>query len=170
MENNTIHTLMEELSFFKERFINRKLYLYNKLGAVQKELSNIDKILEFKNFTEEELIDMTKKRKELLLLRRSIKEELKYFEEIDKDNQFTYNTLGFYIKMYRNAKQTIEDIAVNSANFYSSNPETIKKIDITGYSEEQIQKEVESLKKVFQKVFIDREERFIKAYNKCRVI
>ena len=56
MENNTIHTLIEELSYFKERFINRKLYLYNKLGAVQKELSNIDKILEFKNFTEEELI------------------------------------------------------------------------------------------------------------------
>lgn len=72
--------------------------------------------------------------------------------------------------MYGSAKQTIEDIAINSANFYSSNPETIKKIDITGYSEEEIDKEVKSLEKHFQKVFIDREEQSIKAYNKCRVI
>lgn len=170
MENNTIHTLMAELSDFKQRFIDRKLYLYNKLGAVQKELSNIDKILEFKNLSEKELIDITKKRINLLHLRRNIKEELKYFEEIDKDNQFTYNTLGLYLKMYESARQTIEDIATNSANFYSSNPETIKKIDISDYSEEEIDKAVESLEKHFQKVFIDKEEKAIKAYNKCRAI
>lgn len=167
---NTIHTLMEELTDIKKRFVDRKLYLYNKLGAVQKELSNIDKILEFKKSNEKELIEITKKRKKLLLLRRNIKEELKYFEEIDKDNQFSYNALGYYIKLYGNTKQVIEEIALNSANFYSSTPETIKKIDIAGFTEGEVKDTVLSLEKNFQKVFIDKEEQSIKAYNKCRVI
>lgn len=169
MENN-IHELMNKLNDIKDKFVKRKLYLYNKLGVVQKELSNIDKFIEFNNFDSDKKENIYDHRKKLLLLRREIKEELKYFEEIDKDNQFSYNSLGYYIKVYNDSKKTIEDIAVKSANFYTSNPDSIKRISLEGMTEDEIENLIENMQSKYEKVFIDKEENSLKAYNKCRII
>ena len=166
MANNNIHELMKELEDFKNRFVKRKISVANELGCLDKSINSLLKKMELEDLSSEELLKISSEFQNLCRVRREIKSELKIFNDIDEDNKFTYNMLGYTLKEYKNKCKVIERLSQNPEK-YNVNSD-IKTIEVANKSDIEIEDLIERFKDKYDKVVYGTNTKKIYLYNNCR--
>ena len=165
-----IHEIMKDAQVLKESFIERKLFLAGQLGVLDKEINSLIKDNAYKEIEDEVSYSLAfrTKLKDLETKRRVLKDEFKIICEIDEDNKFTYNMLGYTINEYSKMNNVMNRLK-NQKNIKFKNNGTLE-YSIEGKSNEEIDEIIKKLKTEYSKVFVNKEEGKISCYNKCRAV
>lgn len=166
-----IQELMEDTRKLKEEFVERKLFLAGQLGVLDKKINTLIKENAYQEHIDDEsnyALNFRKELKELELQRRQYKDEFKMFCDIDEDNRFTYNMLGYTINEFEKMTRAMKRIQGNSEVKFKNNK--MREYSIEGKDDEQINSFVIELREEYSKVFVNREEGKIYCYNNCRAV
>ncbi|EMH2710002.1 hypothetical protein SI855_002754 [Clostridioides difficile] len=165
--SKNIYEIMDEIKSLRTDFINRKSSLSKELGVISKRINQIEKMIEFNkdkldNERKAELID------ELYILfvkKRKVKREFKIAIRIDEDNKFSYNMLGFTLKVYDDLLEKLKMVEKN--RFMDISQYGVYEIDVTNYTHEDIENKIQYLKPKYDMVFYSEDELVIYYYNRC---
>lgn len=168
-----INELMVDTKKLKEEFVERKLFLAGQLGVLDKKINSLIKENAYQGnivgeSEEEYALNLRNELKDLELQRREFKDEFKIFCDIDVDNRFTYNMLGFTINEYEKMTRAMKRLEMNSEIKFKNNK--MKEYSIEGKDDEAINNFVIELKEEYSKVFVNKGEGKIYCYNNCRAV
>lgn len=167
-----IHELIKETQTLKEAFIERKLFLAGQLGVLDKEINSLIKENAYKeavnlndvNYS----VEFATKLRDLELKRRMFKDEFKIICDIDEDNKFTYNMLGYTVNEYNKITRIMKRLELQGDVKFKNNG--TKEYSIEGKSSNEIDIMVKELRAEYSKVFVNKEENKIYCYNNCRAV
>ena len=163
---------LPHLVTLKEAFIERKLFLAGQLGVLDKEINSLIKENAYKeavnlndvNYS----VEFATKLRDLELKRRMFKDEFKIICDIDEDNKFTYNMLGYTVNEYNKITRIMKRLELQGDVKFKNNG--TKEYSIEGKSSNEIDIMVKELRAEYSKVFVNKEENKIYCYNNCRAV